>query len=279
MILTAKTRIAGVIGWPVDHSRSPLLHNYWLNQHGINGAYLAFPVAPAGIVTAVKGLQAAGLAGINVTIPHKEAVIALCDEVTDFARRVNSVNTLRFEGGKILGNNTDGFGFIENLRAHDVDPACGPALILGAGGASRSIIVSLQDRGVAVTVANRNRARAEVLAAEFPGLAVLNWDQAATALGSFALLINTTSAGMHGQPALELNLARAHAALAVADIIYVPRETALLTEAAARGLTIVPGLGMLLHQARPGFKAWFGAEPAITEALIRHVAGDIPLRP
>lgn len=278
MILTATTRIAGVIGWPVSHSRSPLLHNYWLEQHRINGAYLAFPVAPDQVAVAVKGLQAAGLAGINVTIPHKEAVLGLCDEVTDFARRVKAVNTLRFADGKIQGDNTDGFGFIENLRAHGVDPGCGPALILGAGGAARSIIVALQDLGVAVTIVNRTRARAEALAAEFPGLAVLDWNQAGAELGSYALLVNTTAAGMHGQPELAWPLDRAAASLAVADIVYVPRETELLSRAAARGLRIVPGLGMLLHQARPGFRAWFGIEPQVTGALIEHVAGDIPLR-
>ena len=275
-ILSAKAKVAGVIGWPVAHSRSPLLHNFWLTRHGIDGAYLAFPVEPGTLEVAVRGLAAAGLAGLNVTIPHKEAVMALCDEVSPFAQRVGAVNTLSFAHGRIIGDNTDGYGFTENLRSHGVDPAAGPALILGAGGAARAILAALTDAGVPVTLANRTRARAEALAAEFPGTRVIGWDQAPDALADQALLINTTAAGMHGQPPLGFALDRAPAGLAVADVVYVPRETMLLRDAAARGLRIVPGLGMLLHQARRGFALWFGLEPEVDQALIDHVAGDIP---
>jgi len=276
--VTARTRIAGVIGWPIAHSRSPLLHNFWLARHQIDGAYLAFPVEPGNFATALRGLAVAGLAGLNVTLPHKEEAATLCDEVSPFARRVGAVNTLRFEHGRILGDNTDGFGFIANLHSHGVDPATGPALILGAGGASRAIVASLLDAGAPVSIANRTLERAKSLARDFPGARIIDWAQAADALPDHALLVNTSSAGMHGQPALEFSLDRARPNLAVADVVYVPSETILLREATARGLTTVPGLGMLLHQARPGFAAWFGIEPEVDQDLMDHVAGDIPLR-
>jgi len=276
-MLSARTRVAGVIGWPVAHSRSPLLHNFWLSRHGIDGAYLAFPVAPGNVAAAVRGLAAAGLVGLNVTIPHKEEVVALCDEVTGFARRIGAVNTLRFERGKILGDNTDGYGFIANLQSHGVDPGVGPALVIGAGGACRAVVASLQEAGAAVTIANRTRGRAETLASEFAGALVVDWAEAPAALSDYALLVNTSSAGMHGQPALEFTLDHASPGLAVAEIIYVPRETILLRGAAARGLRTVPGLGMLLYQAQRSFAAWFGVEPEVDQELIDHVAGDIPL--
>ncbi len=275
-ILSAKARVAGVVGWPVAHSRSPLLHNFWLTRHGIDGAYLAFPVEPGKLALAVDGLAAAGLRGLNVTIPYKEEVFGLCNEITDFARRVGAVNTLRFEHGKILGDNTDGFGFIANLRSFGVDPTMGPAMVLGAGGAARAVVAALRDEGVSVTVVNRTYARAEALAAEFPGAKVAPWDQATEALADYALLVNTSSAGMHGQPPLAFSLNRATPMLAVADVVYVPRETLLLREAVAKGLRVVPGLGMLLHQARRGFASWFGVEPNVDQELIDYVAGDIP---
>lgn len=274
--LSARTRVAGVIGWPVAHSRSPLLHNFWLARHGIDGVYVAFPVEPGNVAAAVRGLAASGVVGLNVTIPHKEEVASLCDQVTDFARRVGAVNTLHFERGKILGDNTDGYGFIANLQAHGVDPAAGPALVLGAGGASRAVVASLQQAGAQVSIANRTRSRAEALASDFPGAKVVDWADAAAALAAQALLVNTSSAGMHGQPALAFPLDRASPRTAVAEIIYVPRETVLLRDAAARGLTTVPGLGMLLYQAQRGFSCWFGVEPEVDQELIDHVAGDIP---
>jgi shikimate dehydrogenase len=276
--LNAHTQIAGVIGWPVAHSRSPLLHNFWLARHGINGAYLAFPVEPGNVAAAIRGLAVSGLRGLNVTIPHKQEALALCDEVTDFARQVGAVNTLKFDHGRIYGDNTDGFGFIENLRAHGVNPAAGPALVLGAGGAARAIVASLQNEGAQVTIANRTASRAEALAADFPGARVVEWSQAAAGLRDQVLLVNTSSAGMHGQPPLDFPLAQASPSLAVADIVYVPRETTLLAGAAARGLRVVPGLGMLLHQARPGFRAWFGLRPEVDQELIDFVAGDIPIQ-
>ncbi len=274
-ILTGESRLAGVIGWPVTHSRSPRLHGFWLQRHGIDGAYLPLSVRPEDFATAVRGLAAAGFAGANVTLPHKQTAFALCDHVEEFASRAGAVNTLVFEGGRIIGRNTDGFGFLANLRAHGVDPAAGPALVLGAGGAARAIVAALQDLGVAVSLANRTPAHAAALAGMLPGVRLVAWQDRAAALAGQALLVNTTALGMQGQPPLDLDLAAAPRGLAVADIVYVPLETPLLAAARARGLRAVEGLGMLLHQARPGFEAWFGVAPEVDDALRRFVAGDL----
>jgi shikimate dehydrogenase len=229
-------------------------------------------VAPENFGDAVRGLAKAGFAGANVTIPHKEAAFAVCDAVEDFARRAGAVNTLVFTPKGIEGRNTDGYGFVANLRAHGVNPAAGPVLILGAGGAARAIAAALQDAGAAVTICNRSPERAQALAAALPPAQVLPWDAREAALGEFALLVNTTSLGMVHNPALTMSLERAGAGLAVADIVYAPLETALLADAAARGLRPVEGLGMLLHQAVPGFAAWFGVTPQVDEELYRIVA-------
>ena len=261
-MISANARLAGILGWPVSHSRSPRLHNFWLARHGIDGAYVPLPVAPENFALAVRGLRAAGFAGANVTIPHKEAAFALCDTLAESARRTGSVNTLVFHDTGIEGASTDGYGFIANLRAHGVVPG-GPALLLGAGGAARAIAVALRDAGTPVTLANRTETRATALAAEIPGVRVIPWHQRAAALAGHALLVNTTSLGMQGHAAREIDLAAAPSRLAVADIVYAPLETQLLAAARARGLTAVPGLGMLLHQAVPGFAAWFGVTPEV----------------
>ncbi|HEY1413298.1 MAG TPA: shikimate dehydrogenase [Rhodopila sp.] len=274
-ILSGKARLAGITGWPVSHSRSPRLHGFWLERHGIDGAYLPLPIEPANFPAAIRGLMLAGFAGVNVTIPHKLAAFAVCDTVDDSARRAGAVNTIVFENGRITGSNTDGWGFLENLRAHGVDPAAGPALVLGAGGSTRAIAAVLQDLGVRVTVANRTRDRAEVLARELPGLAVIDWDCRAAALAQTALLVNTTSLGMAGHPPLEIDLDRAAPGLTVADIVYVPLETPLLAAARARQIRCVEGLGMLLYQAVPGFRKWFGVDPTVDESLRRFVAADL----
>jgi shikimate dehydrogenase len=274
-ILSGKARIAGITGWPVGHSRSPRLHGYWLDRHGIDGTYVPLPIEPANFTAAIRGLMAAGFAGLNVTIPHKLAAFAICDTVDDFGRRIGAINTLVFENGRISGRNTDVWGFLSNLRASGVDPAAGPALILGAGGACRAIAAALLDLNVRVTVANRTRSRAEALAEELPGLTVIDWDARDHALPDNALLINTTSLGMAGQPPLKIDLDRGARGLTVNDIVYVPLETPLLAAARARGIPCVEGLGMLLHQAVPGFKAWFGIEPTVDEALRRFVAADL----
>jgi shikimate dehydrogenase len=274
-ILSGRARIAGVTGWPVAHSRSPRLHGFWLERHRIDGAYVPLPIRPEAFEDAIRGLAVSGFAGLNVTIPHKLAAFAVCDTVDESARRAGAVNTIVFRDGKVAGSNTDGWGFVANLRAHGVEPAAGPALVLGAGGAARAIAAALQDCGVPVSVANRTVERATALARTLPGLSVLPWEQRASALAGFALVVNTTSLGMAGQAPLDLDLDGAPASLAVADIVYAPLETPLLAAARNRGLTAVEGLGMLLHQAVPGFRAWFGVEPAVDDELRRFVAADL----
>jgi len=273
--LTGRTRLAGVIGWPVSHSRSPRLHNHWLAQQRIDGVYVPLPVAPADLAAAVRGLRAAGFAGANVTLPHKEAVLALCDRVLPAGQRAGAVNTLVFGPDGVTGTNTDGIGFVANLRAHGVDPAVGPTLLLGAGGAARAIAAALLDLGIPVTVANRSADRAAALASALPGLRVLPWADRAAALPDQALLVNTTLLGMTGQGALELPLEHAPPGLAVADIVYAPMVTPLLADAAARGLRTVGGLGMLLHQAVAGFASWFGVAPVVDQATFDLIAADL----
>ncbi len=274
-ILTGKARLAGITGWPVGHSRSPRLHGFWLDRYGIDGAYVPLPIEPADFPAAIRGLMLAGFAGVNVTIPHKVAAFAVCDTVDESARRAGAVNTLTFTNGRIAGSNTDGWGFLENLRAHGADPDAGPALILGAGGSARAIAAVLLERGVRVTLANRTRAHGERLARDLPGLTIAGWDQRNDALPDHALLVNTTSLGMAGHPPLDIDLDRAARGLTVADIVYVPLETPLLAAARARGLSCAEGLGMLLHQAVPGFRAWFGTDPTVDDALRRFVAADL----
>jgi shikimate dehydrogenase len=277
-LLTGHARLAGVLGWPVSHSRSPRLHGTWLARHGIDGAYLPLPVHPDRFATAVRALVDLGFRGANVTIPHKEAAFAVCDTVDATARRAGAVNTLVFEDGRIIGSNTDGFGFVESVKAGapSWSPSQGPAVLLGAGGAARAIAAALLDAGCpGVTLVNRSVARAEALARDLGGpIRVAEAPPLATA----ALLVNTTSLGMQGQPPLSIDLAPLPAAAVVADIVYVPLETPLLAAARARGLVAVDGLGMLLHQARPGFEAWFGVAPKVDAALRGAVAADIPPR-
>jgi shikimate dehydrogenase len=274
-ILTGHARLAGIIGWPVQHSRSPRLHGFWLERHAIDGAYVPLAIRPEHFASSVRGLMEAGFAGANVTIPHKRAAFAICDSVDPSAARAGAVNTLVFRGGKIEGSNTDGWGFLANLRAHGVDPAAGPALVLGAGGAARAVAAALLDTGVRVTVANRTPEHAEALANDFAPLRIIPWESRSDALADHALLVNTTSLGMQHHPHLVLDLARAAPGLAVSDLVYVPLETPLLAAAAALGLRAVEGLGMLLHQAVPGFRAWFGVEPEVDASLRRFVAADL----
>jgi shikimate dehydrogenase len=273
--LSGQARLAGITGWPVAHSRSPRLHGFWLTRYGVDGAYLPLPIRPDDFPAAIRGLMLAGFAGVNVTIPHKVAAFEICDSVDESARRAGAVNTLVFTDGKIRGSNTDGWGFLANLRAHGVAPGAGPALILGAGGSARAIAAVLLELGVTVSIANRTRAKAERLADDLPGLRVIDWDRRDAALCDQALLVNATSLGMAGQPSLAIDLDRAAPGLAVADIVYVPLETPLLAAARARGMAAVEGLGMLLHQAVPGFRAWFGVDPEVNDDLRRFVAADL----
>ena len=293
-MLTGAARVAGVIGWPVSHSRSPRLHGHWLAQAGIDGAYVPLPVDPArlppgGFRAVLEGLAAAGLRGCNVTVPHKQAAWAACDELDASARRAGAVNTLVFEGGRILGSNTDGWGFLASLREQvpGWDAAAGPAVVLGAGGAARAVAAALLDAECPrVTLFNRDAARAGALArvlgagegsaAAGGSIVVVPPSGLVPALAGAALLVNATSLGMVGQPSLDLDLALLPAAALVTDLVYVPLETPLLAAAHARDLRTADGLGMLLHQARPGFRAWFGVLPEVDAALRAHVAADIP---
>ncbi len=271
MILSGKARVAGVIGWPVGHSRSPALHGYWLALYGIDGAYVPLPVPPDKLATAVRALPALGFAGINVTVPHKEGCLALVDQVDPAARRIGAVNTIVVnDDGTLSGSNTDAFGFMESLRDTTPDWAPrGPAVVIGAGGAARAVCVALSDAGAAVIrLINRTMSRAESMA-ESLGLAaeIVPWTDRSAALDGAGLLVNTTTLGMVGQPALDLDLAALPTDALVTDIVYAPLMTPLLVAAKARGNTVVDGLGMLLHQGRPGFAAWFGRAPDVTMAL------------
>ncbi|BDG75197.1 shikimate dehydrogenase (NADP(+)) [Roseomonas fluvialis] len=277
-LLTGHARLAGVLGWPVSHSRSPRLHGHWLATLGIDGAYLPLPVRPDRFEGAVRALADLGFQGANVTIPHKQAAFGVCDVVDATARRAGAVNTLVFRDGRIEGSNTDGFGFLESVRAGAPgwQPTAGPAVLMGAGGAARAIAAALVDAGCPrVTLVNRSRVRAEALAQDLGGPITI---ADAPPLADAALLVNTTSLGMPGQPVLAIDPASLPATAVVADIVYVPLETPLLAAARARGLQAVDGLGMLLHQARPGFEAWFGVAPAVDAALRAVVAADIPAR-
>jgi len=275
MTITGKAKVAGVMGWPVGHSRSPLLHNFWLAQLGIDGAYVPFAVRPESLEAALRALPALGLAGVNLTVPHKEAAVALMDTLDAPAKRIGAVNTIVVANGRLEGRNTDGYGFVENLRAGAKGwrGANGPAVVIGAGGAARAIAVALIDEGVPeIRVVNRTAARAAALTAEFgKPLVAVTWERRATALDGAALLVNATTLGMTGQPALALPLDALPKAAVVTDAVYAPLETALLAAARGRGNVCVDGLGMLLHQARPAFAAWFGHDPEVTPELRAHV--------
>jgi shikimate dehydrogenase len=277
--LTGKSRIAGIFGWPVDHSRSPRLHGYWLQQFKIDGAYIPFATHPSRLEQGIRALPALGFRGGNITLPHKERALGMVDAVTPLARRIGAINMLVVrEDGTILGDNSDGFGFIANLRQFQPAwrGAAGPAVLLGAGGAARAIVVSLLDEGVPeIRLVNRTTRRAEEIAEAVGGpIKVLPWDARADALKDAALLVNSTNLGMAGQAPLELALANLPTDSVVYDIVYVPLMTELLKSAQARGNRIVDGIGMLLHQGRPGFKAWFGQDPQVTPELRAFVLGE-----
>ena len=274
---------AGVMGWPVEHSRSPLLHGFWLRQHKIDGAYELLPVRPETLEAALRGLAAQGFAGCNLTVPHKQAALAIIDEVDASAARIGAVNTVIVRrDGALEGRNTDAFGFRENLRA--AEPAwrasAGPAVVLGAGGAARAVVAALLDDGAPeIRLINRSPGHAAALAAALGGpIAVIEWRDRAAALGNAALLVNTTSLGMTGQPPLDLALDALPQTAIVNDIVYAPLETPLLAAARRRGNPVVDGLGMLLHQARPAFAAWFGVTPEVTPALRQAVMASLVAR-
>ncbi len=268
------TRLAGVMGWPVAHSLSPRLQNYWLARHGIDGAYVPLPVKPADFPAAVRALPALGFAGANVTVPHKQVALTVVDTVDPLARRVGAINlVIAAEDGRLEGRNTDVYGFIENLRERAPSwSRSEPAVVLGAGGAARSVVIGLIDAGVPeIRITNRTRARAEALRELGPQVKVADWDDRARLLDGAGLLVNTTVLGMTKQPSLNIDLTRLPTAAVVNDVVYVPLETELLAAARRRGHTVVDGLGMLLHQARPAFRAFFGVDPAVTAELRAHV--------
>jgi shikimate dehydrogenase len=273
-------RAAGVIGWPVAHSRSPLLHGHWLAQYGIAGAYLPLAVQPGRLAAALRGLSALGFAGCNVTVPHKEEALAIVDRADAAARRIGAANLIVVQpDGSLLGSNTDAYGFLANLReqAPGWRAAAGPAVVVGAGGSSRAIVAALTDAGAPeVRLLNRTHERAEAMAAALGGpVRVLDWDDRATALEGATLLVNTTTQGMKGQPPLVLDLAALPTEAVVTDLVYVPMQTPLLAAARARRNVAVDGLGMLLHQAVPSFAAWFGVTPEVTPELRALVAAAL----
>ena len=279
MSSTGKTPRACVIGWPVAHSRSPLIHRFWLERLKIAGTYELAAVAPSDFAAFVRGLAAQGFVGGNVTLPHKQTAFALCDALTETAARLKAVNTLWIEAGKLWGDNTDAAGFLgaldQDAPAWDANP--GAALVLGAGGASRAIVHALQSRGVRrIFLANRTRDRAAEIAGDFgPLVEVVDFGDLPHVMEGAGLLVNTTSLGMRGQPPLSLDLAPLPRHAVVSDIVYVPLETPLIKAATARGLRTVSGIGMLLHQAVPGFERWFGVKPSVTGELRGLVEADI----
>ncbi len=264
--------IAGLLGWPVAHSRSPVIHNHWLAHYGIAGRYVLFPVPPEKLEAAVRGIATLGLRGCNVTTPHKQAIFPLLDRVDELARKIGAVNTVVVEqDGTLTGFNNDGNGFIQSLRdaAPQWRPDSGPIVVLGAGGAARAVVASLAAQGATeIRVMNRTRAKAdEIAAAVGPVVSVLPWEQRDEALDGAALLANATSLGMTGKAPLDIALDRLPKHALVGDLIYIPPETPLLAAARACGNVTVNGLGLLLNQARPAFNAWFGVMPEITPAL------------
>jgi len=270
--ITGAAKLAGVIGWPVAHSRSPVLHGYWLTQLGIDGAYVPMAVKPENLRRALQALPLLGFAGCNLTIPHKEEALRAVDDYEPSAKRAGGVNTIVIRpNGRIVGSSTDGFGFLAALGAEvsGFDASVGPAVVLGAGGAARAIVAALLDHGAReIRLVNRTPERATKLAKELGGeVRGIAWEKRGEALAEASLLVNATSLGMEGQPALELPLDNLPSDAVVNDIVYVPLETPLLAAARARGNRCVDGLGMLLHQARPGFEAWFGVAPQVTEGL------------
>jgi shikimate dehydrogenase len=275
MKITGETRLAGIMGWPIAHSRSPTLHNFWLAEHGIDGVYVPLAVHPEQLAQALRALPALGFRGCNLTIPHKRAALSIVDRADPLACRIGAINTVIVApDGTLEGSNTDVYGFRESLRdsAPDWDPTAGAAVVLGAGGAARAVVTALVEAGVGeVRLVNRTIARAERVAEDLatgPGrISPCPWDARDRVLNGAGVLVNTTSLGMTGEPDLDIDLSNLPRSAVVVDIVYVPLETGLLAAARRRGHHTVDGLGMLLHQGRPGFQAWFDASVRVTAEL------------
>ncbi len=264
--------LAGVMGWPVMHSRSPKLHNYWFSQYGFAGTYVPLAIHPQGLPAALRALPSLGFSGCNLTIPHKEAAMAVVDEVDDVARAIGAISCVVVRpDGSLLGTNNDCFGFAHNIldEVPDWHVDTGPAVVIGAGGGSRAVVYELAKRGAhEIHLVNRTLERAQALALKFGGtVRPIPWEQRHESLAGAALLVNTTSQGMVGQSPLDLRLDHLPTSALVVDIVYIPRETPLLVEARRRGNRTINGLGMLLHQARPAWRAWFGIETEVTPEL------------
>lgn len=275
--------LAGVMGWPVMHSRSPLIHNHWMSRHGLKGSYVPLAIRPEGLAAAVRALPALGFAGCNVTIPHKQAVLELVDEVDATAQAVGAISCVTVRpDGSLLGSNNDAFGFIRNLRSCQPQwqPDAGPAVVIGAGGGARAVCYGLLREGVReVRLVNRTRPRAaavaRALATHAAAIHDIAWGERHEALQGAALVVNTTSQGMVGQGTLDISLQHLPATAIAADIVYIPLLTPFLAAAQARGNPVVDGLGMLLHQGPLAWKAWFGIEPEVTDELRRLVVASL----
>jgi shikimate dehydrogenase len=282
MKIAGTTRLAGIMGWPVAHSRSPLLHGFWLDETGTDGAYVPLPVRPEHIEQALRALPILGFRGCNLTIPHKQTALHIADRVEPSARRIGAVNTIVVApDGTLDASNTDMFGFSENLReaVPEWQPVVGPAVVLGAGGSARAVVAALTDAGVTeIRIVNRTLSRAEIVARDLETSAtritVHSWSEVGNVQRHAGLLVNTTSLGMSGELPLVLDLSLPPTA-PVVDIVYVPLETDLLSAARRRGNPVVDGLGMLLHQGRPGFEAWFGAPVRVTPELRATIVGTL----
>lgn len=272
--------LAGVMGWPIAHSRSPVIHGHWIEQLGIRGAYVPLAVNPVNLPEALQGLSALGFAGCNLTLPHKVDALTCIAELDHVARQIGAVNTVVVQAdGSLRGTNTDAFGYIQSLREEQPDwqADSGPAVVLGAGGAARAIVWALADAGVKeIRLFNRSPDKAHEMALQFGSpVKALAWEQRHEALADAGLLVNTTTQGMQGQAALDIDLSALPQTALVSDIVYTPLETDLLLRAKLRGNSVVNGLGMLLHQARPGFEAWFGVMPEVTPALWQKVLATL----
>src|SRR5436190_23490188 len=284
MSSTDRFLLAGVMGWPVMHSRSPALHNYFFKQYRLAGTYVPLAIKPEGLEPALRALAPLGFAGCNLTIPHKERALAIVDEVDDLARRIGAISCVVVRpDGSLAGTNNDVHGFARNILQQRPGwrADAGPAVVIGAGGGARAVVYSLADRGAReVRLVNRTRERADTLARAFgAAVHVVDWDDRHHALEDAALLVNTTSQGMVGQPALDLQLGRLPKHALVNDIVYIPLETPLLAAARQRGNPTVDGLGMLLHQACIAWQLWFGLDPEVTPGLRATIEATLPPSP